>query len=635
MQKGRKPITLPAGILILLLILMPLGGCQQENEGFQRQLSAADSLMRTDADSAFRMLCSMDSLASRMPKSQQMEHLLLRCNAQNKADSLFTSDSLGLLLTRYFDRKGTPNQRMLAHYVLGCAYRDMGDSPSALRCFNEAVAAADTSESRHTKLQLYATYCQIAQIFMNRCLADEALQAFGQAMHCAKSLTDSAAIYTVSCLESDAFIIKGDIGKAISRKEYCAEGFQKLGRHQLAAQTKGTCVEWLARNGNYKKAQMYLESYVKHSGYFDEYGCAFPGYEFCYVIPAIYFIESGQPDSALYYLRKIPSSQIDADNQYLYNMAARDYFMRVGNTDSVAKYAIECNLLLDSLQRKRNTSYHQLLQKQFDYSDHVQKSMQYQLDAQRTRFNILVISIVALFCIFCFTLLIYFYIRSMKNRFHHLMWKHRKRVNEERESLHSYEDKIKGLQHQIDEYTDTIEKLHEQINHSAQELASSTQQFVLMAQKEEEARGMQDTITCLHDEIDALSRKYNTYRRCTEHLQATKLQSNLCLEMSVKLMFELARPKNRKPTDDEWETVCCLVEEYYPEMRDLKYQYNFNTLEYRITVLLKIRMNLHEIMILTGKENGYLSTLRSRLYKKVHGRKGSAKDFDRYIHQLT
>ena len=50
MRKGRKPITLPAGILILLFTLMPLGGCQQDNRNFQRQLSAADSLMQTDAD---------------------------------------------------------------------------------------------------------------------------------------------------------------------------------------------------------------------------------------------------------------------------------------------------------------------------------------------------------------------------------------------------------------------------------------------------------------------------------------------------------------------------------------------------------------------------------------------------------
>ncbi len=142
MRKGRKPITLSAGILILLFTLMPLGGCQQQKGEFQRQLSAVDSLMQTDADSAFRMLCTMDSLASLMPKALQMEHLLLRCNAQNKADLLFSSDSIGLELVEYYDRKGNNNQRMLAHYVLGCAYRDIKDFPSALQCFNDAVAAA-------------------------------------------------------------------------------------------------------------------------------------------------------------------------------------------------------------------------------------------------------------------------------------------------------------------------------------------------------------------------------------------------------------------------------------------------------------------------------------------------------------
>ena len=178
MRKGRKPITLSAGILILLFTLMPLGGCQQEKEEFQRQLTIADSLMRTDADSAFRMLCGMDSLASRMPKSQRMEHLLLRCNAQNKADSLFSSDSLGLLLTRYYDGQDMPNERVLAHYVLGCAYRDMGEDLSALSCFNEAVMAADTSAADCDFYQLGIIYGQMAGIYTRQCLASEALAAY-------------------------------------------------------------------------------------------------------------------------------------------------------------------------------------------------------------------------------------------------------------------------------------------------------------------------------------------------------------------------------------------------------------------------------------------------------------------------
>ena len=248
MRKGRKPITLPAGILILLFTLMPLGGCQQQKGEFQRQLSAADSLMQTDADSAFRMLCAMDSQVSLMPKALQMEHLLLRCNAQNKADSLFTSDSLGLLLTRYFDRKGTPNQRMLAHYVLGCAYRDMGDSPSALRCFSDAVAVADTSAANCNLYQLSIICGQMGRIYSSQCLPDEALTAYELAEQCAARMGDSLRVYGIWSTKSGSYFYQEKFKEGVEMKERAADGLERMGYVRNAARTRGLCVEWLANN---------------------------------------------------------------------------------------------------------------------------------------------------------------------------------------------------------------------------------------------------------------------------------------------------------------------------------------------------------------------------------------------------
>ena len=47
--------------------------------------------------------------------------------AMNQADSLLTNDSLAKALASYFDDYGTPNERMLAHYLLARTYTDMGD----------------------------------------------------------------------------------------------------------------------------------------------------------------------------------------------------------------------------------------------------------------------------------------------------------------------------------------------------------------------------------------------------------------------------------------------------------------------------------------------------------------------------
>ena len=68
----------------------------------------------------------------------------------NEADSLnrnyipLTSDSLLKEATAYFDSHGTPNERLRAHYLLGCAYRDMGESPRAIETWHDAVTVSYT-----------------------------------------------------------------------------------------------------------------------------------------------------------------------------------------------------------------------------------------------------------------------------------------------------------------------------------------------------------------------------------------------------------------------------------------------------------------------------------------------------------
>ena len=45
-----------------------------------------------------------------------MRRELAGLQARNQADSLLTDDSLALALCDYFDRHGTANEKMLAHY---------------------------------------------------------------------------------------------------------------------------------------------------------------------------------------------------------------------------------------------------------------------------------------------------------------------------------------------------------------------------------------------------------------------------------------------------------------------------------------------------------------------------------------
>ena len=77
--------------------------------------------------------------------SSQMHEALMQAKAQNENFEPFTSDSTMLRVVDYYDSHGTANEQMLAHYLLGCVYRDLGDAPRALECYHDAVSKADTT----------------------------------------------------------------------------------------------------------------------------------------------------------------------------------------------------------------------------------------------------------------------------------------------------------------------------------------------------------------------------------------------------------------------------------------------------------------------------------------------------------
>ncbi len=64
-------------------------------------------------DSALGILDAMPQPeATLLSKGQLRRWQLLRLMAQNKCDTVFRSDSLQRVLTDYYDRHGTPNERM-------------------------------------------------------------------------------------------------------------------------------------------------------------------------------------------------------------------------------------------------------------------------------------------------------------------------------------------------------------------------------------------------------------------------------------------------------------------------------------------------------------------------------------------
>lgn len=88
-------------------------------------------------------------------------------------------------------------------------------------------------------------------------------------------------------------------------------------------------------------------------------------------------------------------------------------------------------------------------------------------------------------------------------------------------------------------------------------------------------------------------------------------------------------------TTTDWPEVEQRLRTVHPTFRRrLMELHTFSDSEYRVCLLLKLHFTPTEIATALCMEKSSISNIRSRLYAKVFGRKGSSKDWDEFIEQI-
>lgn len=88
-------------------------------------------------------------------------------------------------------------------------------------------------------------------------------------------------------------------------------------------------------------------------------------------------------------------------------------------------------------------------------------------------------------------------------------------------------------------------------------------------------------------------------------------------------------------SDDDWTEVAHQVRRICPAFRSRLYELcRLSDTEYRVCLLLKLSIAPSEIATALCKEKSTISSIRSRLFAKVFGKKGSSKDWDEFIKSL-
>ena len=331
--------------IFLFFLLTLLGSCSNKRMEMLR-LAGIDSLMETNPQSAYDCLrkdsCVFFETGQRDVK---MKYRLLMAKAQNKLYLQMPSDSLFQEVVDYYDANGTSNERMEAHYLMGCVYRDQGEASKAMLCFQEATNSVDTLSKNCNYAILSCVYGQIANIYKKQYLHKETIRACQKySKYGALAKDKNTYVQGMLYMASEYFEL-GDTLLAIDLIKKCNRLYRKYGMYQKAAQVYPKLIYIYLNRKQYGHALHYMNIFERETGLFDSCNHIKSGYEHYYKAKGWYFLGINQVDSAELYYRKL------AEYNFPYESAQGllSVYRKLQKNDSVMKYSEKCEQELDKI----------------------------------------------------------------------------------------------------------------------------------------------------------------------------------------------------------------------------------------------------------------------------------------------
>ena len=367
---------------LLLMTLLLLGACAGQGR-YQRVLDDAAQLMNERPDTVIALIQRLEGETSHFSKATLMRYHLLRLMAENKCRTVFRSDSLQRVLTDYYDRHGTPNERMWAHYLQGRALADLGDCPDAIRAFQKAVTCADTTSSDCDLITLCAIFGQESAIFNAQHMPREQLEALEHYCHFSEKNGQVYNYIRGREFQLLAWYELDDTARCFQLTDECRRLYMENGMEQAAASVYPTAILILLRDSQYKRAKSLMDVFEQKSGLFDSEGNICQGREHYYNSKGMYYRGIHRLDSAEYYFRKLAS--YDFAYNYDAYIGLQGVYRERGIVDSVSKYSQLAETALDSIHMQNQTDELALAVSSFNYSKKEQMAREKTVEAENFR----------------------------------------------------------------------------------------------------------------------------------------------------------------------------------------------------------------------------------------------------------
>ena len=522
---------------------------------------------------------------------KRMTQVVERADRQNKAyDSITHVDSIAMAV-EFYDRHGSANEQVRAHYLLGCAYRDMGEAPLALQYYQEAAEHADTTREDCDFVQLSANFAQMADLLYEQLLPYDMLEALEKQHYCCTKSKDTLHAIQSRKFRASAYELLGNLDSVLSIRRKGFEEFKKHGYHQVAAQSLGPLLTTLVIKGLYEEARQAIQIYESESGFFEDREIR-KNKEIYYYHKGLYYLAINQVDSAEILFRKTEKRAHEPNSLTAAYRGMMLLYEKVGNSDSLGKYARMYAEMNDSNFRVNATQELRHMQSLYNYSRNQKLAIKKTEEAYQHKIRF-IISIIVTILFLCF---VAFFIVRIKRKQKRELQRLKAEFQQKQATL---------LQLQYDVY-------------QMKEMGLTS----IIQEKEEQIATLEKQIAA-----DSETLKFEKLGQLDSRLQ----NSEICRIFR----YVAAHPQNKVLTA-QWIQLQDLINQEIPSFYGIIHDKNkfMKETDYRICILVRLHFSPKEISNLVGESISYISTKRARLLARIYGIEGKPEEFDKRIQKI-
>lgn len=570
-------------IIFLFFLLLMVGSCSNDHVAMSR-LSHIDSLMEKSPQMAYDSLFQDSSFFFETgERSVGMKFRLLMAKAQNLLYLQMAPDTLFRDVVTYYELQGTSNEKMMAHYLMGCIYREQKEAPNAVQCYEKAIEYADTLSDDCDFVTLYRIYGQLADVYRKQFLFAEAINA--EHKYCDYALKAKNMVDHIGGKEQLAsyYYSLGDTAKAIAQIQECISLYKKNNMVKEAVAAVPLLINIHLKRLQLEEAHRLMQVFEKESGLFDANGEICSGREYYYSVKGQYFLETEQLDSAKIYFKKLDKAGFHFE-EYKGLLAI---CIKQKDKKGVVKYAGLCEKEMDKILREKQSEAVLQVTSMYNFNKIQQEKSKQALAKERAEWIQMLLGMVVLLLSFGVVFL--------------FKW---------------YRGKLKHKQNEIEIWNDKYLITSSELERYKEDLA------LLQCNKEAEISKQQHEIDRLQNEMQGYIEEY---KKMNIAENSVIIDDNVVYKYFKKIASGTAI--GVLPNDVDWKKLRNVVAENFPLFFKMishnKKGKSLSQMELRVALLARLHFTSSEMAKVLDTSPASVSNIKQSTNEKLYGDKNA------------